>query len=43
MDEHRKRHMKDFVEDQEGFAYVLDMMSDKVPKMIRGIIDSITI
>ncbi len=39
MDEHRKRR-KDFAEDPEYIAEVLDTVSDKVPKMIRGIIDS---
>src|SRR4030042_4511291 len=39
MDEHR-RHRKDFPEDPEYIAEVLDTVSDKVPKMIRGIIDS---
>jgi hypothetical protein len=39
MDEHRKRR-KDFVEDPEDLAAVLDTVSEKVPKMIRGIMDS---
>ncbi|HEX9914006.1 MAG TPA: hypothetical protein VGB32_03725 [Candidatus Bathyarchaeia archaeon] len=39
MDEHRRRR-KDFPEDPEYIAEVLDTVSDKVPKMIRGILDS---
>ena len=39
MDEHR-RHRRSFEEDPEYIAEVLDTVSDKVPKMIRGIIDS---
>jgi hypothetical protein len=39
MDEHRRRR-RDFPEDPEYIAEVLDTVSDKVPKMIRGIIDS---
>ena len=39
MDEHR-RHKRSFEEDPEYIAEVLDTVSDKVPKMIRGIIDS---
>ncbi len=39
MDEHRKRR-KDFFQDPEDLAEVMDTMSDKIPKMIRGIIDS---
>jgi hypothetical protein len=37
--ERRRRH-NDFVESPEDVAEILDMVSDKVPKMLRGIIDS---
>ena len=39
MSERRRRH-NDFVESPEDVAVMLDMVSEKVPKMIRGIIDS---
>jgi hypothetical protein len=39
MTEHRK-HRKEFMENPEDLAEILDTVSDKVPKMIRGIIDS---
>ena len=39
MSERRRRH-NDFVESPEDVAAILDMVSDKIPKMIRGIIDS---
>ena len=42
MDEHksRRRHRNEFVESPEDIAEILDTVSDKVPKMIKGIIDS---
>lgn len=39
MTEH-KRHRKDFMESPEDVAELFDALSDKIPKMIRGIIDS---
>ncbi|MCW4050704.1 MAG: hypothetical protein NWE89_13315 [Candidatus Bathyarchaeota archaeon] len=39
MDEHRRRR-KDFVEDPEDIGEILDVVSDKIPKLIRGIMDS---
>jgi len=39
MDEHRRRR-KEFAEDPEYISEVMDTMSDKIPKMIRGVIDS---
>jgi hypothetical protein len=39
MDEHRRRK-KEFVENPEDLAAVLDTVSDKVPKMIKGILES---
>lgn len=38
MDEHRNRRKE--YDDPEELAEVLDTVSDKVPKMIRGILDS---
>ena len=38
MDEHPRRHGKGPVESPEDIAYILDVVSDKVPSMIKGII-----
>lgn len=39
MSERRRRH-SDFVESPEDLAEILDTVSEKVPKMIKGLIDS---
>ncbi len=38
MDEHPRRHGKRPVESPEDIAYILDVVSDKVPSMIKGVI-----
>ena len=38
MDEYSRRRHKDFVESPEDIAEILDTVSEKVPKMIKGII-----
>ena len=40
MDEYHRRHRKEFVESPEDIAEILDTVSDKVPKMIKGIISA---
>lgn len=40
MDEHKKRRREDVVESPEDIAIILDTVSEKIPAMIKGLLEA---